>query len=165
MANPAFSPASGLFFEQFTIGQAITTDGRTVTETDVVNFAGLSGDYNPMHTNAVFAASTPFGQRVAHGALVFSLATGLAFQMRFLSGTVLAFRGVDEWKFSAPVLIGDTIHCAIEVEALKPAARLGGGMVTFKVKVVNQEGKSVQSGRWTVLVASQSSSDSSTPSA
>lgn len=147
--------AGGMYFEDYQIGQTIRTEGRTITEADIVNFAGLSGDFNPMHTDAAFAAKTPFGKRVAHGALIFSIATGLAYRMRFLEGTVLAFRGIEEWKFSSPVFIGDTIHCEVEISETKEAKRLGGGMVTFHVKVVNQEGQMVQKGAWVVLVASR----------
>ncbi|MCL4877839.1 MAG: MaoC family dehydratase N-terminal domain-containing protein [Anaerolineae bacterium] len=149
------SDAKGLYFEDYELGRTIVTDARTITEADVVNFAGLSGDFNPMHTDAVYAAKTPFGQRVAHGALVFSIATGLAYRMRFLEGTVLAFRSVDEWKFSAPVLIGDTVYCDVEVAELKEASKLGGGIVTFSVKVYNQDKKVVQKGKWSVIVASR----------
>ena len=147
--------ASGMYFEEYAIGQTIRTGGRTITEADIVNFAGLSGDFNPMHTNAAFAEKTPFGKRVAHGALIVAIATGLAYQMRFLEGTVLAFRAIDEWKFSSPVFIGDTIHCDVEITETKEAKKLGGGMVTFSVKVINQENKTVQKGVWTVLVASR----------
>lgn len=145
----------GLYFEDYELGKTIVTDGRTITEADIVNFAGISGDFNPMHTNAAYAEKTPFGQRVAHGALVFSIATGLAYRMRFLEGTVLAFRSIDEWKFSAPVMIGDTIYCEVEVVELKEASKLGGGVVTFSVKVYNQDKKAVQKGKWSVIVASK----------
>jgi acyl dehydratase len=145
----------GMYFEEFEVGMTIRSDGRTITEADIVNFAGVSGDYNPMHTDAVYAATTPFGQRVAHGALVFSIATGLLYRLRFLEGTVLAFRSIDEWKFSQPVLIGDSLYCEIEVVEVKEARRLGGGQVTVSVKVINQDGKTVQKGNLTVIVASK----------
>src|SRR5258708_13901973 len=99
----------GLWYEELTEGLAIETRGRTITEADIVNFAGLSGDFNPMHTDAVFAANTPYGARIAHGALVLSIATGLTYQLGFLEGTVLAFTGI-ECKFRAPVFIGHTIN-------------------------------------------------------
>ncbi len=149
----------GIYFEEYELGKTIVTDGRTITEADIVNFAGLSGDFNPMHTDAAYAAKTMFGQRVAHGALVFSIATGLAYRMRFLEGTVLAFRGVDEWKFSSPVMIGDTIHCEVVVAELKEASKLGGGIVTFDVKVYNQDKKIVQKGKWSIIVASRPSAE------
>jgi acyl dehydratase len=144
----------GLFFEEFEVGMELETRGRTITETDIVNFAGVSGDFNPMHTNAAFAASTPFGQRVAHGLLGLSVASGLAYQMGFLEGTVLAFTGL-EWKFRDPVFIGDTIRVQVKITNLRAMKAAGGGFVTFEVKVLNQSDKVTQKGEWTVLVASK----------
>ncbi len=142
----------GLYFEQFETGMRIVTSGRTVTETDVVSFAGLSGDYNGIHTDAVFAAASPFGARVAHGLLVLSIASGLAVSTGFIEGTVLAFREINEWKFSLPVYIGDTVHVVLEVLETKALPRLGGGAVVLALAVVNQDGKTVMRGKWTVLV-------------
>jgi len=148
------SPTRGMYFEEFEIGQILTTPARTITEADVVNFAGLSGDYNPLHTDAQFAAETPYGRRIAHGMLVMAVATGLAARHGFIEGTALAFREVS-WKFSAPVFIGDTIHMVAEVVELKPMSRLGGGLVVLKASMVNQEGKVVQRGEWRVLMKSK----------
>ncbi len=150
----------GMYFEEFEKDMSLQTEGRTITEADIVAFAGLSGDFNPLHTNAAHAAETMFGQRAAHGALVFSIATGLAYRTRIMEGTGIAFRSIDEWKFSAPVFIGDSIHCEIRVTDLKPAARLGGGLVSLEIKVVNQEGKTVQKGTLTLIMASQPTDES-----
>jgi acyl dehydratase len=108
-----------------------------------------------MHTDAEYMRGHMFGQRVAHGLLVLSIAGGLAFQLGIVDGTVLAFREVDEWKFSLPTLIGDTVHAEMEVTELKPAARLGGGLVTLKTRVFNQKGEVCQRGNWTMLIASR----------
>jgi acyl dehydratase len=143
----------GLWFEEFTEGLSIESRGRTVTEADLVNFAGVSGDYNPMHTDAEFAAKTPFGQRVAHGALIFSIATGLTYQLGFLEGTIMAFTGLD-WKFRNPVFIGDTVKVTASVTKRRAMPAMGGGFVTFDVKVTNQKGEIAQKGEWTVLVMS-----------
>lgn len=142
----------GMFFEEFEEGMELETRGRTVTEADIVNFAGLSGDYNPMHTNAEFAASTPYGQRVAHGMLGLSIASGLSYQLGFLEGTVMAFTGV-EWKMRDPIFIGDTIRVQMKVAKKRAMPAMGGGFVTVDVKVVNQHDKITQKGAWTVLVA------------
>ncbi|MFP4323572.1 MAG: MaoC/PaaZ C-terminal domain-containing protein [Anaerolineales bacterium] len=150
---------NGMFFEEFEVDMTLQTDGRTITEADIVNFAGLSGDFNPLHTNAVHAAGTMFGARVAHGALVFAIATGLAYRTRIMEGTGIAFRSIDEWKFSAPVFIGDTVYCDLRVSELKPAPRLGGGLVTLEVKVINQDGKTVQKGALTLIMASQTGAE------
>jgi acyl dehydratase len=143
----------GLYFEEFTEGLSIESRGRTITEADLVNFAGVSGDFNPMHTDAEFAAKTPFGQRVAHGALIFSIATGLTYQLGFLEGTIMAFTGLD-WKFRNPVYIGDTVKVTAAVTKRRAMAAMGGGFVTFDVKVANQKGEIAQKGEWTVLVMS-----------
>jgi 3-hydroxybutyryl-CoA dehydratase len=144
----------GLYFEEFEVGLELETRGRTITETDIVSFAGVSGDFNPMHTDAAYAAGTPFGQRVAHGLLGLSIASGLSYQMGFLEGTVLAFTGLD-WKFREPIFIGDTIRVQVKVTKLRAMRAAGGGFVTFEVKAVNQDNKVTQKGEWTVLVASK----------
>ncbi len=144
----------GLYFEEFEEGQTLETRGRTITEADIVSFAGLSGDYNPMHTNAAFAAGTQFGQRVAHGLLGLSIASGLSYQLGFLEGTVIAFTGLD-WKFREPIFIGDTIRAVVKVTKLREMKSAGGGFVSFDIRVLNQDDKVTQKGEWTVLVASK----------
>lgn len=147
----------GRYFEEFAVGDQIVTSGRTITEGDIVRFAGLSGDFNQIHTDAVYAGEGPFGERVAHGLLVLSIASGLAVQTGMIEGTVLAFRELD-WKFSRPVMIADTVHVELEVEETKALARLGGGNVRMKVTVVNQRGEAVQRGHWVMLVGSRPTS-------
>lgn len=147
-------PRSGLYFEEYNIGDSITSQAKTITEADIVNFAALSGDWNPLHTDAETAKATIHGERIAHGLLVLSIATGLGDRLGFLSETAMAFMGL-EWQFRAAVKIGDTIRMKAEVQELKPMERLGGGYVTFKVQILNQEDKVVQRGAWTVLVKSQ----------
>ncbi len=142
----------GLYFEQFAVGDSVTTAGRTITEADIVGFAALSGDWNAIHADAEFAKGTLFGQRVAHGLLGLSVASGLAVRTGFVEGTVIAFREIGEWKFSRPIFIGDTIHVRATVTETKALPRLGGGSVTFNVEVVNQNGQVVQHGTWTMLV-------------
>ncbi len=144
----------GRFFEEFAPGQQIVTAGRTITETDIINFAGLSGDYNRIHTDAVYAAEWLFGERVAHGLLILAIAVGLAVQTGMVEDTVLAFRELD-WKFSRPVMIGDTIHVVLEVTETKALPRLGGGNVLMKAQVVNQKGEVAHRGNWTMLVKSK----------
>ncbi len=143
----------GLWFEEFVEGLSVESRGRTITEADLVNFAGVSGDYNPMHTDVEFAAKTPYGQRVAHGALIFSIATGLTYQLGFLEGTIMAFTGLD-WKFRNPIFIGDTVKVTAAVTKRRAMPAMGGGFVTFDVKVTNQKGEIAQKGEWTVLVMS-----------
>ena len=147
------APIRGMYFEEFEAGLEIRTGARTITEADIVNFAGLSGDFNFIHINAAAAADTPFGSRVAHGMLVASIATGLAVQQGFIDGTTLAFRDLT-WKFTKPVFIGDTIHVQVRVVDTKAMARLGGGIVTFEARVVNQSNDVVHKGEWRMLIKS-----------
>jgi len=145
----------GMYFEEFEVGQKIVTQSRTVTEHDIVAFAGLSGDFNQIHTDAEYARGTPFGQRVAHGLLGFSIAMGLAVQTGIMEGTILAFREILDWKFSKPIFIGDTIHTEIEVLETKALPRLGGGLVLIKAEIKNQKGETLQSGKWNALMMSR----------
>ncbi|MEM7800472.1 MAG: MaoC/PaaZ C-terminal domain-containing protein [Chloroflexota bacterium] len=145
----------GRYFEDMEVGDTIVTAGRTITEADIVNFAGLSGDYNQIHTDAQYAAEQGgFGKRVAHGLLIQSIASGLAVQTGFIERTVLAFREL-ETKMSLPVFIGDTIHVVIDVVEKKAYKRLGGGNVMMKLAITNQDGKVVQRGKWTMLIMSK----------
>jgi 3-hydroxybutyryl-CoA dehydratase len=148
---------TGLYFEEFQLGQQIYTPARTVTESDITTFAGLSGDYNQIHTNAELAKTTPYGQRIAHGLLVLSVASGLAMRSGFLEGTVMAFREINEWKFIKPVFIGDTVHVEITILETKALPRIGGGAIVLSLVVNNQKDETVMKGRWTALVASRPS--------
>ncbi len=148
---------TGYYFEDFSVGQRIITAARTVTEHDIVTFAGMSGDFNQIHTDAEFSKKTPFGQRVAHGLLGVAIASGLAMRTGFLEGTVLAFREINEWKFSKPIFIGDTIHVELLVLETKALPRMGGGSVVIQLSVINQRNEVTMKGAWTVLVASKPS--------
>ncbi len=143
----------GHYFEEFKIGDALETAGRTITESDVMRFAGLSGDYNQLHTDAEYAETTMFGERIAHGLLGLSIVSGLSSRLGFAEGTVEAFTSL-EWKFRAPIKFGDTIRARIEVKRKKEMARLGGGFVVFDVVVLNQDDETVQKGSWTLLIRS-----------
>jgi len=153
--SPIPSGPRGMYFDEFQTGQRIVTAGRTITEADIVSFAGLSGDYNQIHVDADYSAKAPFGQRVAHGLLVTAVASGLAMQTGVMEGTVLAFREINEWKFIKPVFIGDTVHVVLEVKETKDLRRIGGGSVLIEVAVVNHKDEIVMKGLWTVLIASR----------
>ncbi|MDH7485269.1 MAG: MaoC/PaaZ C-terminal domain-containing protein [Anaerolineae bacterium] len=144
----------GRYFEEFAVGFSAATAARTITETDVVNFAALTGDWNPLHTDAEFAKTTVFGQRIAHGLLILSIASGLITRLGLIEGTAEAFRELS-WKFRAPVFIGDTIHATATVSETRPLPRLGSGMVILEVSVINQRGEVVQKGTWQALVKSR----------
>jgi len=100
----------GLYFEDFSVGQKILTKSRTLTENDIMTFAALSGDDNRIHTDPEFSKTTPFGKQIAHGILGLAIASGLAWQTGILDGTVIAFREISEWKFIAPLFIGDIVQ-------------------------------------------------------
>jgi 3-hydroxybutyryl-CoA dehydratase len=153
--NKTLAVKKGLYFEEFEPGQSITSSGRTITEADVVAFAALTGDWSSIHSDAVYAASHPLGQRVAHGLLGMSIAVALAVRLGFLEDTLLAFREIRDWKFSQPIYLGDTIHMRATITGTKKVHRLGGGLVTLEVDIVNQDAKILQHGTWSVLVKGQ----------
>ncbi len=148
----------GLYFEDFEIGETRTTLGRTITEADLANFAGVSGDFNPLHMDAEYAATAQFGQRIAHGILGLAVATGQAFSMGFLEGTIIAFTDLS-WKFRAPIYIGDTIQTVSKVSKKRAMPAAGGGFISFDIKIVNQKDETVQKGTWTALIASREAAE------
>ena len=139
-----------LYYEDFEVGTSVESWGRTITETDVVNFAALSGDWNLIHTDAEYAAAQMYGQRVVHGLLILSISSGQMVRLGFLDDTVIAFMGL-EWQFRRPIFIGDTIRTRLTVQDLKLMKRMTGGVVTFKVEVLNQEQKVCQRGSWDLV--------------
>jgi 3-hydroxybutyryl-CoA dehydratase len=155
--SPIPTRPRGMYFEEFETGQKIVSAGRTMTESDIVSFAGLSGDFNQIHVDAEYSKVSLAGQRVAHGLLGLSIASGLAVQTGVLEGTVIYFREINEWKFVKPIYIGDTIHVEMEVLETKAMRRIGGGTVNIALDVLNQNGETVMKGTWTVLVASEPS--------
>jgi len=148
-------PSQSMYSEEFQAGQRVVTAGRTVAESDVLAFAGLSGDFNPIHTDAEFSKVGPYGQRIAHGLLCLSIAVGLTMRSGFLGGTVLAFREIEAWKFVKPVFLGDTLHAELEVAGTKALPRLKAGTVVLAVTVKNQHDETTMKGSWTALVASK----------
>ena len=134
--------ARGRYFSEFTVGDAFTSVGRTITEADVVNFAGISGDYNPLHTDQTFAEKTPFGRRIAHGMLSASISTGL--------GQTLALVG-QTFEYKGPVFFGDTIRLRLTAETVTPSAKGGKGVVVFRADILKQDDSVVITGTWTVL--------------
>ena len=144
----------GLYFEEFAVGDTMRTRGRTITESDLVQFAALTGDFNPMHTDAEYSSDSFMGQRVAHGMLTISYAVGQAYQLGILERTVLGFRGL-EMKFSSPVYIGDTIYAELRVSETKAVRRLGGGTVGVDIRIVKQDGKVAQKGSLSLLMMSK----------
>jgi acyl dehydratase len=141
-----------MVLEDFKPGLVMESPARTVTEADVVSFAGLSGDYNPIHTDAEFAAGTPFKQRIAHGLLGLSILSGLGSRSGALDGTALAFLGIEDWKFSKPILFGDTLRVRTTVLDARPASKPGTGVLRRRMELLNQRGEVVQAGVFVTLV-------------
>ena len=144
----------GKYFEEFEVGMGFVSPARTVTESDIVSFAGLSGDFTQIHTDIEFSKGTPVGRRVAHGLLGLAIASGLAVRTGVLEGTVIAFREIIDWKFVKPIFIGDTVHVSQKVLEIKSLPRLGGGAVNIELRLINQDDDVVMKGIWKVLVAS-----------
>jgi 3-hydroxybutyryl-CoA dehydratase len=133
-----------LFFDDVTVGQEWKSLGRTVTQADIVNFAGISGDFNPIHVDHEFARSTPFQQPIAHGLLTFSIASGLGLYNPAMR--TLAFMSIREWNFRDPVRIGDTIHVLTKVLQIEARTRGRRGVITWQKQLLNQAGRIVQEG-------------------
>jgi len=143
------------FFEEILVGEEYVAPGRTVTEADIGLFAGLSGDYNVLHTDAEFMKSSIFGERIAHGLLGLSIQAGLLSRgMRPYA--ILAFLGL-RWKFKGPIRIGDTIKVKAKVIAKRETSKPGQGIVTLERQVQNQKGEVVQEGETDLMVARRSS--------
>lgn len=147
---------TGLYFEDFAKGDVFTTPGRTVGEIEVAQFAQLTGDYNPMHTDRVFAEASPFGQRIAHGLLGLSLVSGLAARLGVFEGTAVAALGIENWRYHAPILFGDTVHVVITIADTRLTSAGGRGILYRDYELVNQDGKTVQSGRMPIMVRCRS---------
>jgi acyl dehydratase len=149
----AYQPR-GRHFEEFETGQEIEGPGRTVTETDIVNFAALTGDWNQIHTDAEYVKTSMFGERIAHGLLGLSIGIGQLVGLGVVEGTIIAFMSM-EWKFKAPVKIGDTIHALVQVKQKKELKAAGGGIVVLGMRILNQRGESVQQGDLSMLIKSK----------
>jgi acyl dehydratase len=153
MSNDVMAPSqkTGLFFDDFHVGQSWITPRRTITDGEITAFAGISGDFNPLHTDEEFAKTTQFGGRIFHGPGVFAIATGLESRLGIKEGTAIAFLGMT-WNLHAPVKLGDTIHVQQTVAEVRPSrSKPDRGVVTFDVSVKNQHGEDCQSGQWFVM--------------
>ncbi len=145
------SNSRGLTFDEFEIGATYKSQARTMTEADVVAFAGLSGDFNPLHTNAEFGKKTPFGERIAHGMLSAAMATGMANWTGIFEGTTLALME-QVIQYKGVVKFGDTIHLEQEVVKKKETSKPDRGVVVFASRVLNQRDEVVIDGEWTLLM-------------
>ena len=147
MANSAHD---ALYFNDVAIGETWDSPARTVTETDIVNFAGMTGDYNPLHVDHEFAKTTLFGKPIAHGLLGLSFVAGLGSFSPWMK--TAAFIRIVDWKFLKPIFIGDTVHVRTEIVAKEVRGRGRRGLITWKRQLVNQQGVVVQEGTTETLV-------------
>ncbi len=143
----------GRYFEEFTTGDVIESPSRVVTGEDIDTFVRLTGDDNRLHTDDAFAQSHGFPRRIAHGALVLSHATGLAWQTGILQDTTRAFRGIIDWKFTLPVHPGDAIRIRGTIAELKAYPRMKSGAVTIGLTVMNDADQIVCTGSLSMLMA------------
>ncbi|MEA2284987.1 MAG: hypothetical protein QOJ21_1030 [Solirubrobacteraceae bacterium] len=141
-----------LYFEDVEVGMRFESPARTITEADIVNFAGVSGDFNPLHTDDSFAATTPYGRRIAHGMLALSVVTGLRQRMGVFDGTILGFLEIRSWRFRAPVFPGDTIRAVTSVAELRETSKPDRGVMIQGIEVLNQEDELVQDGEFVTLL-------------
>lgn len=143
----------GKYFDDWMSNAEFTTPTRTITETDVVMFAAMSGDYNELHTSVEATKENQFGQRIAHGLLILSISHGLLFRTGYLDQTAIAFLSVGDWKFQAPVFFGDTIRVKVKVSEKKESkSKLDRGVVTLYLEVLNQHDTIVQSGYKAIMI-------------
>ena len=141
----------GLYFEEFTTALRVVTRGRTVGEGDITLFSGLSGDFNPLHVDAEYCATTPFQERIAHGPLTLAMAIGLMSQQNLIDATTMGLLDL-HWSFAGPVRIGDTVHAVVTCTETRPTSKPDRGVVTLRLDVVNQRGEQVQTGHLKLLM-------------
>jgi len=141
-----------LYLPDFHPGQIFTTPGHTVTESEVYQFAALTNDNNEVHTNAEFAKGTRYGQRIVHGLFGASLCLGLIARTGVFEGSAVALLGIDQWKFTAPVFIGDTLTCTVEILSARPTSSGEYGVLERQLTLTKQTGEVVQQGRMDLLV-------------
>ena len=143
--------ARGMYWDDFEIGQTLVTRARTITSTDIVNFACLSGDFNDVHMNWEYCSSTPFGEPIAHGPLIYAVAAGLQYASGINDGTLLAMLGVDKWRLLAPVKHGDTVHMEMTVLDKQATSKPDRGVVRIERRILKQEGTLVQQMETTLM--------------
>jgi acyl dehydratase len=147
----------GKFFEEFAEGEEFITPSRTITETDVVNFAGIAGDYHPLHVDEEYAKKSVHKGRIAHGALVTSIATGLLARLALWESTAVANLGY-EWKFKKAVKLGDTITVKLKISEKKETKNTETGIIQRDIEVLNQHGDIVITGKSAFLVKTKKAS-------
>lgn len=144
---------AGKFFDEFVVGEEYVSPSRTLTETDIVLFAAMSGDYNELHTSEAFGKETQFGKRIGHGLLGLAVSHGLFFRLGLVEGTAIAFLGIESWNFEAPFFIGDTIRVKVRVAGKKESkSKPDRGVVKFFFEIIKEPGQRIQSGYKSIMI-------------
>lgn len=141
-----------LYYEDLSEGQTFTSSARTVTETDLVNFAMLSGDWNAIHTDEEFAKESYYGKRVVHGLFGLSMMTGLIDRTGLFGGSAIAMLGIRDWQFKAPIFVGDTLHFEMEIASKRLTGKGDRGIVDRKFSLINQRGEVTQEGHIGIML-------------
>lgn len=149
------APSMGYTYDDLYVGLSFRSPGRTITDADLVGFAGLTGDFSELHTSDVYAQASQFGRRVAHGMLGLAYAHGLMWaRTGELRPTVIAFLGITDWRFVAPIFLGDTLFVNYVIAEIRDSkSKPTQAIVTFDVELVDQDGRLLQKGRKTILVS------------
>lgn len=145
----------GRYYEEFHVGDQLRTPARTITESDVMGFAQLTGDFNPLHTDFEFAKTQRFGRPVAHGMLGLSVLLGLIARLNVFDGTAVALLGVENWKFAAPVFFGDTVHGVVTIRDMRGTRDARYGILYRDAQLVNHTGTVVQQGQLNIMMMRQ----------
>lgn len=153
MASKPEPVVLGLWYEDFVEGAERLSPGRTITETDLVAFSGLTGDFSQVHTDEEFCKKTEFGTRIAHGLLGLSIAQGLSWRTNYTQGTGVASLAWNKWTFKRPIFIGDTVRVRWRLVNKRPSgSKPGMGIITEFVELVNQRGEVVQDGEHVTMI-------------
>lgn len=155
MMHNARDTDPSLYFEDLEVGMVLRSQARTVTETDLVTFCMLSGDWNPIHSDEEFSKQGHYGKRVVHGIYGLSVVTGLMDRAGWFASSAVAMLGIDGWRFLAPLFVGDTVHCEMEISSLRMTSRGDRGAVGRTFRLVNQRGEVIQEGEIPVMVLSR----------
>jgi acyl dehydratase len=140
------------YFEDFEVGDTFVTPGRTIGAAEISQFAGLSGDFNPIHTDDAFAEASPFGQRIAHGLLGLTVMTGLSIRLGIWHASTIALLGIEDWRFVNPIFAGDTVHARIEIVDKRLTSDGKRGVLDRAYTLINQRDEAVQKGRLPLMV-------------
>jgi acyl dehydratase len=140
-----------MYFEDYQLNEEFSSQERIISEEDIIEFARLTDDYNPIHLDPQYARNSIYEKRIAHGMLGLSVISGLAFSLGLSEKTTLAFRAL-EWKFREPIYIGDSIRAVFKVNKKRIITNQQGGLIIFKVRALNQSERLIQTGKWSLII-------------